>query len=252
MVQKTNIEDKKNNLRTRHDFFYFLIATRYLLNYKHLFEETFQTKTLDSLGGWLEKLNQSDIKSMKDDRINELSRDNNVNEVITNFFGLRTFGSMVIVYSALCLESLINDYCVFRKSSTYFKNHIDKLDTPSKWLLVPKIITNKEISSDSETYELIKDLYSLRNSLVHPKSKEVDIDSDDNIIKNELGVSLFNKTKRSYLAIVKATNALYNIDRSFKHLEDYKFLWDKNGDFNNISDVYSFYSSFYSSIDIEI
>lgn len=242
------IKKDKKSIRSRHDFFYFLVATRYFLNYKHLFDDTFTDKVLDNANSWLKDLDEMKIKSFSDENLKEISLKNGMNDLVTKLFGLRTFGNITIVFSALCLESIINDYCVFRKSSTYFKNYIDRLDTPSKWLLVPKLMTNKEISAESETYQLIKELFILRNNLVHPKSKELDRDGTNQ--QDELKEFLINKVGRSYLTIKESVKTLYKIDSSFKHLEDYKFLWDKKGKFNNISDMYSFYSSMYSNIDV--
>jgi hypothetical protein len=149
----------------------------------------------------------------------------------------------------MCLESLINDYCAIKKSSNYFKKYIEKLDTVSKWIIVPKIITNKEIPTDSQAIELLRGLFQLRNSMVHPKSKEYDSLTEDNSLKDEYSDLISKKVPLSFRAIKEITFELYKLDPSFKYLEDYKWLWDKDAKFNNISDIESFHSYIFGSQD---
>lgn len=148
---------------------------------------------------------------------------------------------LIIIFSALCLESLINDYCVIRRSGNYLKKYLDKLDTPSKWFLIPKLLTGKEIPSDSQALELIKGLYSIRNRLVHPKSKELgksEIISDNSIL-------ILRHVPKSLKAIKEATNELYKIDPEFNYLDDYKFLWDKNTQYHDETEIERIYKTIF-------
>ena len=147
---------------------------------------------------------------------------------------------IIIVFSALCLESLINDYCAIKKSGSFLKNYVDKLDTPSKWIIIPKIIVNQEISTDSQAFELLKELFTLRNELVHPKSKETEINS----IRKSLTKLYVSQTNRSFLAIKVATQELHKIDPSFSYLDEYKWLWDTKEEFKDISSMEAFFYNF--------
>lgn len=141
-----------------------------------------------------------------------------------DIYMIRICSTIITVFSALCLESLINDYGIIKTSSSYFKNYLDKLDTVSKWVIIPKVIMGKSISTDGDAFQLLKDLYSKRNRLVHPKSKIFD-NKDDKIIEEFAGAT--KAVKVGILAIREATKELYKIDESFKYLKFYKPFWGK-------------------------
>ena len=239
--------------RTRHDFFYCLVATRYFVNFNRLLREAGSHDHLDMVLKWREELRSSDIKGLKDIRLKELSDKYDLKKLTADLFNLRMFSSIVIVNSAMCLEALINDYCILGKSSSYFKNYIDRLDTTTKWLVIPKLITNKEISTDSQAFELIKKLFALRNNLVHPKSHQFNLNDEDIVggFQNEFASIINEDVQLSYQTIKEATQALYNIDPNFKYLEDYKWMWVEGGSLNSISELNIFYSTFFSKGDIK-
>jgi hypothetical protein len=234
-MENTNDELK----RTRHDFFYMQLVTHnYILFRKVIkkFEDpTFHEPMLE-------------IKSMMDEKGDSLSMEDLektnyekiLKELALTLFNLKAASHSITVFTALCLESLINDYCALRKSNSFLKNHVDKLDTPSKWLIIPKLITGKEISSDSQAYELLKELFALRNEMVHPKSKEF----DGSKIAKELTQLYYKQTNRSFLTMKEATHELYKIDPSFHYLEDYKWLWDPSEKFKDISGLESLFYTF--------
>lgn len=76
------------------------------------------------------------------------------------------------IFSAMFLEAYIFDYGARKSSGAYIKNYIDKLDPPSKWIIVTKLFNKKGIESYSQCFELIKKLFKIRNNLAHNKSKE--------------------------------------------------------------------------------
>ena len=83
---------------------------------------------------------------------------------------------IVIVFSALSLESFINNYGITRLSKNYFTNYLDKPNTLSKWIIIPKIVTRKQIDPGSKAIQDLSWLITLRNKLVHYKSREIPID----------------------------------------------------------------------------
>jgi hypothetical protein len=240
-----SLKNKPSNTksRTRHDFYYFMVATRYFMNFLKAQKEIVDKDVIDSVNKWKEELKKSDIKSMDEKQIQELSDKYKISDFTSNVFGIRTFGHITVVFSAMCLESLINDYCVLNKSATYFKKYIDKLDTTSKWLIVPQIITNKQISTDSQAFQLLGELFSMRNSMVHPKSKEYDVVNDGGAAWRDDYREFIKSVPLCFKTIKEATFELYKIDPGFEYLDDYKWLWDKGSKLKNISEVYSFYSS---------
>jgi len=82
-------------------------------------------------------------------------------------------GVIIIVFAAMALEAYIYDYAARNLSDKYAKDHLDRLDTPSKWLIIPKLITGKEIEENSKAMELLKALVRARNEITHYKSQSI-------------------------------------------------------------------------------
>ncbi|ODB95258.1 hypothetical protein A3197_18070 [Candidatus Thiodiazotropha endoloripes] len=76
-----------------------------------------------------------------------------------------------IVFSAMCLEAFIYDYGATKLSGSFVKNHIDKLEVPSKYVVLTKLVTGKQFDTNGQAYEKLKTLIKDRNQLVHFKSK---------------------------------------------------------------------------------
>lgn len=76
-----------------------------------------------------------------------------------------------IVFGAICLEAFIYDYGASHISGKYMKEHLEKLSLSSKFLVIPKLVTGKQFSTDSKAYEGLVKLKEDRNNLVHFKSK---------------------------------------------------------------------------------
>ncbi|MFZ5883582.1 MAG: hypothetical protein ACOYYI_07380 [Chloroflexota bacterium] len=79
---------------------------------------------------------------------------------------------IVIIFSVMALEAYIYDYAARHLGDLYVKDHLDKLDTSSKWIVIPKLITGKEISRSGNWFSLLKKLVKARNSIIHYKSSE--------------------------------------------------------------------------------
>lgn len=82
------------------------------------------------------------------------------------------FCDVAICFSAMALESFIYDYSASHLGDNYTDNYIGKLDLLSKWIVVPRLITEEELETDGKAYFLLKNLIRQRNSLVHSKSKD--------------------------------------------------------------------------------
>ncbi len=78
--------------------------------------------------------------------------------------------SIVIVFAAFAAEAAINAYGVRRLTGSYFNDHLDKLDTKSKWVVIPRMVTGTPFPKDRNVYNLLKQTMDWRNMLVHPKS----------------------------------------------------------------------------------
>lgn len=80
---------------------------------------------------------------------------------------------VTVIFSALTLEAYINHYGRAKLSKTYCKNYLDKLSTVSKWVIIPRLVTGNQISTDCQSFEYLKWLFKLRDTIVHSKSKIV-------------------------------------------------------------------------------
>ena len=72
----------------------------------------------------------------------------------------------------MCFEAAIYDYAAWQLGDKYAKDHLEKLDVVSKWIVIPKLVCQKEIRKDKAPFGSFKQLISARNLLVHHKSEE--------------------------------------------------------------------------------
>lgn len=84
-----------------------------------------------------------------------------------------------VVFTAMYFEAFIYDYAASCLGDNYAKDHLDKLDFISKWLVIPRLITGKELSKEGQAYQCLKRLHKDRNSLVHLKSRELVFNNDE-------------------------------------------------------------------------
>lgn len=80
---------------------------------------------------------------------------------------------IAVIFSALTLEAFINHYAIINFSKSYLEKHLDKLNTPSKFLIIPKLIKGKELDVSHTYFKSLNELFTLRNQLVHYKSKKI-------------------------------------------------------------------------------
>lgn len=85
---------------------------------------------------------------------------------------LAKLASITIVFTTIAIEAHIYDYAARHLSDSFAKKYIDKLDLASKWVIIPKLITGKELPRGGEWYQLLKNLIRERNSIIHSKSSD--------------------------------------------------------------------------------
>jgi hypothetical protein len=113
----------------------------------------------------------------------------------------------VIVFSAMALESYIYDYAARHLTDAYVRDHLDKLDTLSKWMIVPVLITGKEIPNRQSWRDPLKKLIKARNSVIHHKSSELPVTFLD--MKKHLEKQQINSA--DLLSVAKQATQLLNI-----------------------------------------
>ncbi|KOO01792.1 hypothetical protein [Vibrio nereis] len=76
----------------------------------------------------------------------------------------------LVVYGALSLEAYINFYAI--RYDIPFHNDFEKnLSTLNKWKIYPHLKTNKSL--DGSAIKLIKEIFRLRDEIVHPKPNRI-------------------------------------------------------------------------------
>ena len=114
---------------------------------------------------------------------------------------------VVVVFSALTLEAYINHYGISRLSRNYFSNYLDKVDMVGKWIVIPKVATGKQLDPGSAAMQDLDWLVTLRNKLVHYKSKKVVVDN------NQTSDFLwYEDASRAVQAVRRVTAALKGLD----------------------------------------
>jgi hypothetical protein len=98
--------------------------------------------------------------------------DVDISEELKYFQQMEESSVISIIFSALTVESFINYYGILKLTRNYFEKHLDKLSVESKWVIIPRMANNEEISPGSHSMELLKDLIKTRNQLAHFKYKQ--------------------------------------------------------------------------------
>lgn len=132
--------------------------------------------------------------------------------------GDRKYLSSFIFFS-LFLEAYINDFAARRLGDTYTRKYLDKLDVISKWVVLPKIITGKQIDTSRKSFEALKSLVALRNKFVHHKTMEATFEN----VKNN-----------------KSLDEQINLDMLIKAIKD---IFKQLDDNENTIDNHQFYIS---------
>jgi hypothetical protein len=78
---------------------------------------------------------------------------------------------IAVTFASMTLEAFFYDYGADTLGDQYVKEHLDKLDLPSKYLVYPKLVCGTAPKKGEHTFELLRNLARLRNDLVHAKSR---------------------------------------------------------------------------------
>ncbi len=86
---------------------------------------------------------------------------------------------ITIVFASMCLEAAIYDYAAWHLGDDYVQTNLDKMDLVSKWLVVPRLVAQREIPIGRPSHDHLKTLVRLRNGLVHKKSHPIPLSDED-------------------------------------------------------------------------
>lgn len=77
-----------------------------------------------------------------------------------------------IVFSAMCIESFLNDFAAASLGDSEFYENFDRLSPIGKFQLVSKFILHVDVDKSKAYYYYLKRLFRLRDAYVHNKSKK--------------------------------------------------------------------------------
>ena len=124
-----------------------------------------------------------------------------------------------VVFLALALESFINDIGLEYCSDDFAS--IDRLPTPAKWLIVPKLARREVCSKDREPHRSIQTIFAYRNLFVHFKPRFQPDGSRDFEKMKSLNQALFKKLHEQSVAAMKLASREFKIS-GMEWLEDKK------------------------------
>jgi hypothetical protein len=75
-----------------------------------------------------------------------------------------------VVFSALTLEAFINDYAISNFSKTFFDTYLDRLSPTTKWMIIPRLKTGKQLDPLGPAIHKLSSLFKQRDKLVHHKT----------------------------------------------------------------------------------
>jgi hypothetical protein len=115
---------------------------------------------------------------------------------------------VVVVFSALALEAFINHYGITKFSGGFYTEHLDKLSTPSKWLIVPRLLLGKELTRNGQAYQLLREVFRRRHKLVHYKTRAKrihDLQEQEDWVTED-------HARNAIQAVRKAVEGLHSLD----------------------------------------
>jgi hypothetical protein len=95
--------------------------------------------------------------------------------------------AITVVFTTIVIESFIHNYAARKLGENFAKKHVEKMALLTKWLIIPKLVTGKDIPSDHRGLELLSKLVTARNMLVHLKGKNIPWDSVPDDLSNLRG-----------------------------------------------------------------
>ncbi len=78
----------------------------------------------------------------------------------------------VITFLITYLEAFIYDLGAIVLGDSYIEKYLDKLNLESKWIIIPKLITGKELDKSRSYWGDFRELIKWRNNLIHHKTTD--------------------------------------------------------------------------------
>jgi hypothetical protein len=81
-------------------------------------------------------------------------------------------GVILLMTAGAFLEQIINDYANTFLDSDSYEEHLGNLRNVTKWILLPRLCQNKEISEDDPAINDFREFVKARNAILHHKRRD--------------------------------------------------------------------------------
>ena len=116
---------------------------------------------------------EEQIRALKDRIAGVVPEDESLameHELVALEDSLSKYSLIVILFTVTALEAYIYDYAARHFSDTYAEKYLDKLNIIGKWVVVPRLVTGRELPRSRKWFSLMKEIVEARNVIVHSKS----------------------------------------------------------------------------------
>jgi hypothetical protein len=112
------------------------------------------------------ELNELQTRGIAEEELGKASRE------INDCYEERERGAVIsITFAGMSLEAFFYDYAAEALGDSFVRQHLDRLDLKSKFLVYPRLVCGQSPEKDHHAYSSLDSLVSLRNELVHFKSQ---------------------------------------------------------------------------------
>lgn len=123
----------------------------------------------------------------------------------------RLYGA--IIFLAIALEAFINDFGAEKLPNDF--ERIEKIATPDKWMIIPKLFSKHLFSKDKQPFQSIVEIFQYRNLFIHFKPKFKNYRDKDyqkmRRVTHKLVKRFYNNTVKA-MSIIKKDFNLLNLD----------------------------------------
>lgn len=94
------------------------------------------------------------------------------------FSQLNEFSTATQIFSCMAIESFLNFYGVNQLGEDFYKRNFERLSPNQKLETLIAVSVHLSLEKEDEICKVVRRMFDQRNRLVHPKSKQIEADSE--------------------------------------------------------------------------
>ena len=151
-------------------------------------------------------------------------------ERIGNVFSEFIKKSMItVVFSAMAIESFVNDYAATCLGDDFFYENFEKLSVFGKLQIIVKFLFKQELDKSISCYSNLKTVFSCRDKLVHSKSESIEKyiqKSGLSFGEKEISAS-FNEIEELTVDLTELKESMKLCEQAIKAMQDLAYFFDE-------------------------